>query len=391
MNMLETLRRLDAYPKTLEEFSQKTICGAAVTLISSIIMIWLLVFEFYAYLTPNISEELFVDTTRSHKLKINLELFIPSISCNYLSLDAMDSAGDQHLHIDHNIYKRRVDLNGNPIEEAKKEEIVTSTKKLENNEVAPVVNSTEPVCGDCYGAKLNETHCCNTCQDVIDAYREKRWNPEPEKFEQCKRENYIDKTGDAKKLALNEGCQIYGYIEVNRMGGSFHVAPGKSFSLNHIHIHDVHPYSSSSFNLSHIVRHLSFGERINFANTHPLDGMEVSSNETSMMFHYYIKIVPTMYVKSNGETIHTNQFSVTRHSKSVSLTSGAQGMPGIFFSYELSPLMVKYTERENSLGHFATNVCAIIGGLYSVAGIIDSILNSSLHVIKKKIELGKFS
>lgn len=49
-----------------------------------------------------------------------------------LSLDAMDSAGDQHLHIDHNIYKRRVDLNGNPIEEAKKEEIVTSTMKKEN-------------------------------------------------------------------------------------------------------------------------------------------------------------------------------------------------------------------------------------------------------------------
>lgn len=44
----------------------------------------------------------------------------------------MDSAGDQHLHIDHNIYKRRVDLSGNPIEEAKKEEIATSTKKLQN-------------------------------------------------------------------------------------------------------------------------------------------------------------------------------------------------------------------------------------------------------------------
>lgn len=162
---LEVLRRLDAYPKTLEEFSQKTICGAAVTLISSIIMIWLLIFEFYAYLTPNITEELFVDTTRSHKLKINLELHIPSISCNCmytwnavllpfllplvpasklnflffrlyifkdLSLDAMDSAGDQHLHIDHNIYKRRVDLHGNPIEEPKKENIATSTKKLEN-------------------------------------------------------------------------------------------------------------------------------------------------------------------------------------------------------------------------------------------------------------------
>lgn len=82
MKALDVLRRLDAYPKTLEEFSQKTIGGAAVTLISSIIMFWLLISEFYAFITPNISEELFVDTTRSHKLKINLELYIPAISCD---------------------------------------------------------------------------------------------------------------------------------------------------------------------------------------------------------------------------------------------------------------------------------------------------------------------
>lgn len=54
------------------------------------------------------------------------------LTCADLSLDAMDSAGDQHLHIEHNIYKRRVDLKGNPIEEAKKEEIITSTTKKEN-------------------------------------------------------------------------------------------------------------------------------------------------------------------------------------------------------------------------------------------------------------------
>lgn len=82
MNVLEVLRRLDAYPKTLEEFRQKTISGAAVTLISSVLMIWLLISEFNAYMTPNISEELFVDTTRSNLLKINLELYIPMISCN---------------------------------------------------------------------------------------------------------------------------------------------------------------------------------------------------------------------------------------------------------------------------------------------------------------------
>lgn len=63
------------------------------------------------------------------------------------------------------------------------------------------------------------------------------------------------------------------------MGGSFHVAPGKSFSLNHIHIHDVHPYSSTTFNTTHTITHLSFGERIHFANTHPLDNTNVAAKE----------------------------------------------------------------------------------------------------------------
>lgn len=44
-----------------------------------------------------------------------------------LVLDAMDSSGDQHLSMDQNIHKRRLDLNGNPIEEPKKQEVATST------------------------------------------------------------------------------------------------------------------------------------------------------------------------------------------------------------------------------------------------------------------------
>lgn len=37
-----------------------------------------------------------------------------------LSLDAMDTTGEQHLQIEHNIFKRRLDLSGKPIEEPKK-------------------------------------------------------------------------------------------------------------------------------------------------------------------------------------------------------------------------------------------------------------------------------
>lgn len=42
-------------------------------------------------MSPNISEELFVDTSRGHKLQINLDIIVPSISCNckYLTLVAL--------------------------------------------------------------------------------------------------------------------------------------------------------------------------------------------------------------------------------------------------------------------------------------------------------------
>uniref|UniRef100_A0A1L8DUP3 Endoplasmic reticulum-Golgi intermediate compartment protein 3 n=2 Tax=Nyssomyia neivai TaxID=330878 RepID=A0A1L8DUP3_9DIPT len=390
--MLDLLKRLDAYPKTFEEFSFKTFMGAIITIISSLIIGLMIALEVNAYLTPSVTEELFVDTTRSHKLLINLDITVPKISCNYLSLDAMDTAGEQHLHIEHSIYKRRLDLDGNVItgDTPVKEMITTSKEKAETTTTtqSPAEIIT-PACGSCYGAGANETQCCNTCQEVIDAYRTKRWNPNPEEFTQCKNEKITSKSHS--ESALKEGCQIYGNMEVNRMGGSFHIAPGQSFSINHVHIHDVQPYTSSSFNTSHLINHLSFGQRIIYANTHPLDDFNVVATEGATMFQYYIKIVPTLYIQRNGEQVHTNQFSVTRHQKVVSIITGESGMPGIFFSYELSPLMVKYTERDNSLGHLATNICAIVGGIYTVAGIFYSMLHTSLNAIKKKIELGKFS
>lgn len=34
------------------------------------------------YLTPTLSEELFVDTSRGSKLRINLDIIVPAISCD---------------------------------------------------------------------------------------------------------------------------------------------------------------------------------------------------------------------------------------------------------------------------------------------------------------------
>ncbi len=51
------------------------------------------------FFVPGIEEQLFVDTTRGAKLKINLDIVFPKIGCDFLSLDAQDVSGEQHIAI----------------------------------------------------------------------------------------------------------------------------------------------------------------------------------------------------------------------------------------------------------------------------------------------------
>lgn len=61
------------------------------------------------------------------------------------------------------------------------------------------------------------------------------------------------------KEQMGEGCQVYGYLLVNKVAGNFHFAPGKSFQQHHMHIHDLQPFKNLKFNMSHTINRLSFG------------------------------------------------------------------------------------------------------------------------------------
>ena len=407
-SMWATLKRFDAYAKPMDDFRIRTRTGGVLTVASALVMLLLFASEIRDYLKPEMKEELFVDTSRTGKLKINLDISFQKISCDFLGLDAMDVSGEQHIDIEHNIYKRRLDLQGlleftftvflifhmnspvfsyagHPIEDAQKEVNVGAIAKVATNNGTSSGNAT---CGSCYGAETEEKKCCNTCNDVRDAYRLKTWKFDPRGIEQCR----DGLSSELEERALKEGCQIYGYLEVNRVGGSFHVAPGKSFIINHIHVHDVNPFASTDFNVSHTINHLSFGlqrEQEGQDSQHPLDGVEGVADRGAMMFQYYIKIVPTAYVLTDGNVFPSNQFSVTRHSKVVSVVGGESGMPGVFFSYEMSPVMVKYSLKDKSVGHFLTGLCAIIGGVFTVAGILDKLIYTSSRLIAEKTDLGK--
>lgn len=58
--------------------------------------------------------------------------------------------------------------------------------------------------------------------------------------------------------------------------------------------------------------------------------------------------------------------------------------------YELSPITASFKETPRSFLHFVINLMAILGGVFTVASLIDSFLYGSLKRLETKVELGKF-
>jgi hypothetical protein len=58
------------------------------------------------------------------------------------------------------------------------------------------------------------------------------------------------------------------------------------------------------------------------------------------------------------------------------------------FNFEFSPITENITKDNVSLVDFLVSICAIIGGVYTIAGIIDSMIYKSVSFVFKN-RIGK--
>ncbi|CEI91234.1 hypothetical protein RMCBS344292_05532 [Rhizopus microsporus] len=82
--LFRNLRQFDGYAKTLDEFRVKTTSGASVTLISVLIVIYLVLSELITYNTSTWSPSLVVDKSRKEKMPIDFNITFPHVPCHTL-------------------------------------------------------------------------------------------------------------------------------------------------------------------------------------------------------------------------------------------------------------------------------------------------------------------
>ncbi|KYK56864.1 endoplasmic reticulum-Golgi intermediate compartment protein [Drechmeria coniospora] len=416
--------RLDAFTKTVDEARIRTTSGGVITIISLIVVVVLSWGEWLDYRRIEIHPELVVDKGRGERMDIHLNITFPKVPCELISLDVMDVSGEQQHGVAHGVNKVRLQpqSQGGGIIDVKSLALHDETAK----------HMDPNYCGECYGATAPATatkaNCCNTCSEVREAYSAEGWAfGRGEGVEQCEREHYAEKL-DRERA---EGCRIEGGLQVNKVVGNFHLAPGRSFSNGNMHVHDLKNYwdvpEGQSHDFTHTIHQLRFGPQLPehvkqklgsakstpWTNHHlnPLDGVVQETNDSNFNYMYFVKIVPTSYLplgwdrdlqripgmtdSSDDGSIETHQYSVTSHKRSLSGGTDAEeghaerqhsrgGIPGVFFSYDISPMkVINREEQPKTFLGFLAGLCAIVGGTLTVAAAVDRGLFEGATRLKK--------
>jgi len=365
---LKKLKLLDFHPKTNDEVKEQSSAGAIVTFFAILIALILLISEITDYLTPERRDTLYVNHNRGEKMNINFRVSFLALPCEVVNVDVTDRVGEEQAGAVAKITKTPFKGDFESVKETVGKNMgwlkrYNFENLLWENLRRKIIPKNDKECLSCYEAEKFPGHCCNNCYQLRRSFVEKGMNVQlAERHPQC-----IDEAQNGKI-----GCLLGGQIEVNKVAGNIHIAVGETHSApgERHHHHWPQEVRSLGFNSSHYISHMSFGQE--FPGIHnPLDGYLFVEKGLGQQ-QYFMQVVPTEYTKSGGEVVITNQFSVTNHHSSVDLNSQHMELPGVFFRYEINPLMIKMVEADKSLSHFLTRLCAVVGGMWVVLGLLYS-------------------
>lgn len=406
------IRKLDVFPKFDRKFEQdarqRTVSGGLFSLAALAVVLLLVVSEVRYFLSVEERHEMYVDPAMGGVMPLTVNITFHRVPCDLIAIDAIDAFGIYADGVAAKAVKTSVDAESlRPLRAARR--LVDGQRKA----TVPIDPSgaAKENCPSCYGAEQDPGDCCHTCDEVRMAYERKGWrfSIDDVSVEQCAAE----RVRLAATAASREGCNIYSTFSVARVTGSLHFIPGRAFHALGRRMHDLMGETVNRLNLTHTIHALEFGRPFPGQRS-PLDGWVATPPPDAAVagrFSYFVKLVPTRFQSASallaaaGSAVDSNQYAVTQHytaragtAKEGEAAGGGGGstqdlLPGVFVTYDLSPIMIHVARVRPypSVVHLALQLCAVSGGVLTVAGLVDAMLFHGMRRLKKKEQLGKLA
>lgn len=183
------------------------------------------------------------------------------------------------------------------------------------------------------------------------------------------------------------GCLLAGHLLLDRTPGNFHI-------LARSKAHDLAPHMT---NVSHMVNTLTIGDpmakiRIDDGRSTvpkevetkiaPMDGNVYITDNLHEAYHHYLKVIST---KVDGLTVGNRDLRVYQILPNSQLSLYRNDMvPEAKFAYDLSPIAVSYRKDSRKWYDYCTSIMAIIGGVFTVVGMIESSIDSTVKAVRSR-------
>lgn len=319
---MRSLRALDVFSKSVPEVTvRRSAAGGLLSLISITLLVLLFVLETSAFLWQDLVRDVKVEPyDRERKLRMDLNLSLYHVPCESIDVDYEDSMGSHYTA--YSIHLLELDSMG---------EVLNATQAidLERREQFTVDRGQ---CGSCYGAELLADQCCDTCDEVLDAYARKGWSPPiVHTISQCRRQ-----------LSEMHGCRVFGHLMLKEVPGAVHLTFPKRISdlkhtLHHLQVRDYeHPEA-----------------QVWTPATSPLNE---HTSESGNQHLYVLKL--TRAKLPSGLRF----FEMAGHFRS---HTNAEA-PTLFIKYDIEPVSTEYRERRTVV-QFLVSLCGVIGGVAAFA------------------------
>ncbi|XP_054729197.1 endoplasmic reticulum-Golgi intermediate compartment protein 2 [Anastrepha obliqua] len=345
-NIIELAKNLDAFKKVPEKYTVTTEIGGTLSLLSRLLIIYLVYKEVCYYREANLIYQFEPDIDMDDKVQMHVDLTV-AMPCPSLSgVDLMDET--QQDVFAYGTLQREGTWWALPEEERLQFERMQHMNTFLREEYHSVADIL--------------------FKDII------------------KNNDMITKPLKNIKTLHEEqydACRLHGTLGINKVAGVLHLVGGAQPFVGLFGDHWTIDFRRTPTNFTHRINRLSFGQysrRI----VQPLEGDETVVADEETTVQYFLKIVPTEIHKT-FTTINTYQYSVTENVRQLDSTKNSYGSPGIYFKYDWSALkIIVRTDRDNLL-QFTIRLCSIIAGIIVISGILNSLLVSLQRVTIKTL------